>query len=220
MATGHVWRLVLPCEAKGPTPRHMTTVSPDMLALLRRRLEEIERNVQMLKQLLSEDGSARSSRSPALTPEISAGTAGTPRVIYGRFDGEHMEGEDEQLYPVPANYASKSKLVEGDKLKLTIESDGSFIYKQISPIDRQRVLGTCRVDPSGNYVVETEGKTYRILLASVTFYHLAPGDQVTILLPENVEAHWGAVENVLKPVQAGNPELATSGEEVLPTDTA
>jgi len=194
-------------------------VNPDTLAMLRRRLEEIERNVQMVKQLLNEDAPASSRGTPAITP-VSDGAPGAPRVLYGRFDGEHMEGEDGQLYPVPANYASKSKLVEGDKLKLTIESDGSFIYKQISPIDRRRVLGTCRVDPSGNYIIEADGKTYRILLASVTFYHLEPGDQVTILLPERQEAQWGAVENVLKPPRAGDrvePADASSYPETPPT---
>jgi hypothetical protein len=109
-----------------------------------------------------------------------------------------MEGDDAQLYPVPANYASKSKLVEGDGLKLTINTDGSFIYKQVKPIDRRRVLGTFAMDAAGNYVVEAEGKSYRLLLASVTFYKLDLGDQVTILLPAEGDAHWGAVENALK----------------------
>jgi bifunctional DNA-binding transcriptional regulator/antitoxin component of YhaV-PrlF toxin-antitoxin module len=177
---------------------HMADLGPETLALLKRRLEEIERNVQLLKQLLSGEGETRPRSSPAVTPALTEESGTGPRVIYGRFDGEHMEGEDVQLYPVPANYASKSKLVEGDKLKLTIEPDGSFIYKQISPADRRRVLGTFRTDAAGNYVVEAEGKSYRILLASVTFYRLEPGDQVTILLPTEGEAHWGAVENALK----------------------
>ena len=45
----------------------------------------------------------------------------------GVFDGQNMMGPDGKKYPVPANYASKSKLVEGDVLKLTISDDGSFI---------------------------------------------------------------------------------------------
>lgn len=193
----------------------MSTPSPELLALLKRRIEEIERNIQLVKQLLTGDETAVKPRStPAIKPTIAPDVEGGPRVIHGRFDGEHMEGEDGQLYPVPANYASKSKLVEGDKLKLTIETDGSFVYKQISPIDRRRVLGTFRADEAGNYIVEAEGKPYRILLASVTFYRLEPDDQVTILLPTEGEAHWGAVENVMKP--SGAPATAT---RVTTTDT-
>ena len=44
-------------------------------------------------------------------------------------------------YPVPANYASKSKLVEGDGMKLTITDEGKFIYKQIAPVPRRTALG-------------------------------------------------------------------------------
>jgi hypothetical protein len=109
-----------------------------------------------------------------------------------------MKGEDGKLYPVPANYASKSKLVEGDGLKLTIEPDGAFVYKQVRPIDRRRVRGVLATDDHGRYAVQADGKDYRILLASVTFYRIEPGDEVTILLPAEGEAQWGAVEHVLK----------------------
>lgn len=188
------------CSNK-PESQMTPPISPETLALLRRRLEDAERNLQLAKQILAEGKEREASTGgsgplPALAPSTEA-PAGA-RVIYGRFNGEHMEGEDGQLYPVPANYASKSKLAEGDRMKLTIDADGAFIYKQVGPIDRRRVLGTFAIDQDGNYVVEAEDKAYRILLASVTFYRLEPGDQVTILLPEGQEALWGAVENVLK----------------------
>lgn len=179
----------------------MTPLSPETLALLRRRLEDAERNLQLAKQLLAEGREGEASGSEASVPGASTDAPPGGRVIQGRFDGEHMEGDDGQLYPVPANYASKSKLVEGDRLKLTIEEDGAFVYKQVGPIDRRRALGTFAINEAGNYVVEAEGKTYRVLLASVTFYHLEQGDQVTILLPAEGEATWGAVENSLKPTK-------------------
>src|SRR5665213_4278331 len=50
------------------------------------------------------------------------------KIIEGVFDGQNMIGSDGKLYPVPANYASKSKLVQGDILKLTIADDGAFMY--------------------------------------------------------------------------------------------
>lgn len=69
------------------------------------------------------------------------------RVIEGVFDGQIMIGADGQEYDVPANYASKSKLVEGDILKLTINNLGAFIYKQIKPIERVRQVGLLVQDP-------------------------------------------------------------------------
>lgn len=176
-------------------------LKPEDLALLRRRLEDAERNVQIAKQILSGE---YTSKGGLPTPSAPSDAPPGARVIYGRFNGEHMEGEDGQLYPVPANYASKSKLVERDKLKLTIEEDGAFVYKQIGPADRRRVLGTFAIDDDGNYVVEAEGKKFRVLLASVTFYHLEAGDQVTILLPETGEAVWGAVEHAMKPARSAS----------------
>lgn len=184
----------------------MTPLSPETIALLRRRLEDAERNLQLVKQMLFEGTEGAEASSQALTPTIPAEVPPGARVIYGRFDGEHMEGEDAQLYPVPANYASKSKLVEGDRLKLTIEEDGAFIYKQVGPVDRRRVLGTFTTDERGTYVVEAENKKYRVLLASVTFYHIDPGDQVTILLPTEGEAVWGAVEHSLKPAKSSTTD--------------
>ena len=50
----------------------------------------------------------------------------------------------------------------------------------------------------GTYYVETNGKEYRILLASVTYFRIKEGDQVTIIIPEdNPDATWAAVEAAL-----------------------
>lgn len=118
------------------------------------------------------------------------------RVIEGVFDGQNMMDGRGQTYPVPANYASKSKLVEGDGMKLTITDEGKFIYKQIAPIPRRTALGLL-IQEDGQYKVLAEGKSLRVLLASVTFYRAEVGDQVTVLLPQTGEAKWGAVEAVI-----------------------
>ena len=118
------------------------------------------------------------------------------KVVEGIFDGQNMVDASGQTYPVPANYASNSKLVEGDGMKLTITDEGKFIYKQIAPVKRRTAVGVL-IQEDGQYKILAEGKAYRLLLASVTFYRAEVGDQVTILLPEDMEAKWGAVENVL-----------------------
>jgi len=111
---------------------------------------------------------------------------------------------------VPANYASKSKLIEGDVLKLTIADDGSFIYKQIGPVERRKVLGILLEDDKGEYKVVADSKSYKILLASLTYFKAEPGDQVTLVLPKDKESVWAAVENVIKKDQIGSPSAPIS----------
>lgn len=119
------------------------------------------------------------------------------KVIEGVFDGQNMVGSDGKVYPVPANYASKSKLVQGDILKLTIADDGTFLYKQIGPIPRKQVVGALKLE-NGHYFVEVGPKNYRVLLASVTYFKAKPGDQVSVNVPEDDSAaEWAALEAAL-----------------------
>ncbi|MBI3963601.1 MAG: hypothetical protein HY341_01235 [Candidatus Kerfeldbacteria bacterium] len=121
------------------------------------------------------------------------------KIVEGVFDGQHMVGPDGKQYSVPANYASKSKLVEGDALKLTIASDGSFIYKQIGPTERERKVGVLtRDEMNGEFRVLVQERAYRVLLASITYFHGEPGDEVVILVPKGSDSTWGAVENIIK----------------------
>lgn len=157
-------------------------------------IQEAETNLSAAKELLisilGDDGSI-------ITPHTSSMDDARGKVIEGVFDGQKMAGPDGKEYPVPTNYASKSKLVEGDILKLTITDDGSFIYKQISPIERKQVIGTL-VQHDGAYYVEAGGHEYRILLASVTYFRINLGEQVTIIIPaDNPDATWAAVEAAL-----------------------
>ena len=107
----------------------------------------------------------------------------------------------------PPNYASKSKLVAGDILKLTIAHDGTFIYKQIGPIERQKLLAVLE-ESNGRYLAAVDGKRYQLLTASVTYYHARPGDQLTIVVPRDTESEWAAVENLLS--QGGDVTMNTT----------
>ncbi len=120
------------------------------------------------------------------------------RSLEGIFDGERMVGSDGHSYPVPPNYASKSHLVEGDVLKLSIRSDGQLVYKQIGPVERRSLTGTLLRDANGGYAVRANGEAYRVLHASISFYHGEVGDDVAILIPKSSRAVWAAVEHVLK----------------------
>ncbi len=157
-------------------------------------LQEAEVNLAAAKELILSLGGEDLQIGPVRTSPTEVPTG---KVIEGVFDGQKFVDADGKEYPVPVNYASKSKLVEGDILKLTIAEDGRFIYKQINQVERRQVIGTL-TEHDGTYYVEAGGKEYRILLASVTYFKLVEGSQVTIIIPSNnPDATWAAVEAAL-----------------------
>lgn len=121
------------------------------------------------------------------------------KIVEGVFDGHSMIGADGQQYDVPANYASKSKLVEGDILKLTINNLGAFLYKQIKPIERDRKVGILEQDQQNmQFYAVADGKKWRLLTASVTYFKGEPGDEVVFLIPAEGGSRWAAVENIVR----------------------
>lgn len=164
-----------------------------------------DKQVKRLKALIAEAETSLAAAKElllSLVGEDSTATADTReealgKVIEGVFDGQNMVGSDAKTYPVPANYASKSKLVQGDILKLTIADDGAFLYKQIGPIPRKQVVGVLELK-DGHYFVNVGDRQYRVLLASVTYFKAKPGDQVSVNIPEEeVDAEWAALEAAL-----------------------
>lgn len=157
-------------------------------------IESAEAALRTAKRLLLEVSGDGHVGSVSYSEPASSSEEG--KVIEGSFNGERMIAPDGETYPVPANYASKSKLVAGDQLKLTIMSDGRFIYKQIGPTPRRTVIGTL-VHDDGQYRILANGKSYRVLLASVTYYKAHVGDKVTIIIPDADDTDWATIEAVL-----------------------
>ncbi len=194
------------------------------LALVAQMLDSAEKNMQSARQLLKEilGSPVQVKKGSSTTAVFSTGESVLPggaavgRVVEGVFDGQNMIGPDGKQYPVPANYASKSKLVEGDILKLTIAEDGSFIYKQIGPVERKKMVGVLVQDDRGDFRVLAEGKPYRVLLASLTYFKGEPGDQVTIVTPKDIDSNWAAVELVMKKDQLSGQSQASL--EAIPED--
>lgn len=179
---------------KNAVPADRQENSPHKIQALREMIYNAEKTLQGAKAMLLQlEGKKKVGRRKKVEEGGEDG-----RVIEGTFDGQIMIGTDGKQYPVPANYASKSKLVEGDMLKLTITPDGSFVYKQIGPVERKRLLGIVNQDADGNYFIAAEGRAYRVLLASVTYFKVEPGDEVTLVVPRDIESDWGSIENVIQ----------------------
>ena len=185
--------------------KNQQNLSAEELAALKMSLEDIQRKIQDIYQTLEQRGLLGSQETiePAqIARGLGSQTEDTPqgreRVIEGVFDGQNMVGPDGKQYSVPANYASKSKLVEGDILKLTITPQGSFIYKQIEPITRRRLMGTLGYnEATGQYQVVSNEGSWLVVTASVTYFKGQPGDEVVILVPQKGKSKWAAVENII-----------------------
>ncbi len=168
----------------------MPDVPDKQIKRLRSLIREAETNIAAANELLISLVGDDEKIAPIATDEALG------KIIEGVFDGQNMVGSDSKTYPVPANYASKSKLVQGDILKLTISDDGAFLYKQIGPVPRKQVVGALNLE-NGHYLVSVGDKKYRVLLASVTYFKAKPGDQVSVNIPEDDNAEWAALEAAL-----------------------
>jgi hypothetical protein len=216
-------------------PAEEPSADLNKVRIVTKALKNIERDIANVIRLL-ESGSglptketvqvmtssgATSRMSREESASLNGANSGEGRVIEGVFDGQSMVGSDGKSYTVPANYASKSKLVEGDMLKLTITPRGSFIYKQIGPIERSRVMATLGFDPTiGEYYAADDNRRWNVLKASVTYYRGDPGDEVVLLIPKSAPSKWAAVENIIKNVGLDEGYKQSDSTESQPEGSA
>lgn len=193
-------------QNKNQSQASATKLSPEEMA---EKINALQKELDHLKSALSRDFNVNiSKQSEKIVADAfaeiseraeSVRVTGNEKVVEGVFDGQNMVGSDGAVYDVPANYASKSKLVEGDIMKLTINNLGAFIYKQIKPIERTRLRGVLTQDKQDlQYYVEADGKKWRLLTASVTYYKGEPGDEVIFFIPTESGSKWAAVDNIVK----------------------
>ncbi len=128
-------------------------------------------------------------------------------VVEGFFDGESMIGDNGQMYVVPPNYASKTQLVIGDRMKWILTKERE-IYKLIQAAARERVTGSFAIE-GDNYLVLVDKypNPIKILKASATYamknLGLQIGDEVAITVPKDTTPTWGAFNTVIKGQEQG-----------------
>lgn len=178
-------------DAKFALARKIIADIKDQLAGLERiMVDSDDMDADDLEQLVR---IRRDENGESLSP------ANEGKILEGVFDGQNMVGSDGRQYIVPPNYSSKSKLVEGDILKLTIQPNGSFIYKQIGPIERQRAMGTLTRDEITNdWRVMAAGRKYAVLTAAVSYHKGQAGNEAVIIIPKAAPSKWAAIENIIK----------------------
>ncbi|MDD2907622.1 MAG: hypothetical protein PHH98_03190 [Candidatus Gracilibacteria bacterium] len=158
--------------------------------------KSIKNAKKLLKDVIEENNISLETNIDLNTKGLNSYNSDDNKIIEGVFTGTEMLGADGNKYPVPVNYSSKSKLVQGDKLKLTIEGNGKMLYKQILPIERETKIGLV-VKEKEKYQVISEGETYDLLTAAVTHFKANIGDKITILVPAGKKATFAALDAVI-----------------------
>lgn len=120
--------------------------------------------------------------------------------VEGTFDGLYMLGDDGKKYEVPGNYAAKSRLVYGDRLKM-VEEVGKTMFKQVEKVERQKLEGVLS-KKEGKWYVLTDSGSYRISDVAAEFNQVQLNEKADILVPtSNLSAPYGALDKVLRPVK-------------------
>jgi hypothetical protein len=187
-------------------------------------IEIANNNLQTARTLLS---SVASENGIKVTGDVrTPGTSSNDEesaleVVEGFFDGENMIGDNGQIYIVPPNYASKTQLVIGDRMKWILTKERE-IYKLILAAPRERVTGTFAIEGE-NFVVLVDKypNPIKILKASATYamknLGLMQGDDVAITVPKDTTPTWGAFNTVLKgqPDEQGDTNIVAASTSEL-----
>lgn len=181
------------------------TADPDVRSKLAlQMLKQVQQSLTHVIQLLEDGDTTRATRQMVnfvmgkKSFEQSLERETGARTHEGVFDGMFVVTSEGLRHAVPENYASKSKLVEGDMMKLIVTPDGRHVYKQIAPVERRRIVGVLGVDTVTNSPIVIVGEdVYKVLQASVSYYKAVPGDEVVILVPGSGRSVWAAFERIV-----------------------
>lgn len=156
------------------TRTNMTKKSPKVqIQFINQALQQSVASLAMAKALMKELEDSLSEFLPS--PKDLPG-------IIGKFDGTYLVTDDNQKFQVPENYASKSKLVYGDTLKMIEGAEGST-FKQIERVKRT-ILSGILAKKDGKFVVLTSDGSHNLIPAAVSFHHGLEGDEACVIVPE------------------------------------
>ena len=163
-------------------------------------LNKLENDVVKAKALVQKLFGENWSAYATVPAAVAASTTEEDgvQVVEWKFDGTFMIGNDAKMYPVPMNYASKTKLIPGDMLKLRIMEDGKLIYKVIGPAPRKFLKAKLTKTEEGKFIALTEeNKTFSLNQAAVSFFKGNVGNEITIILNAGEDSGFAAIEAVI-----------------------
>ncbi len=165
----------------------MNTLDPNQkkIQLIQDLLESAEKSVQHAKNLLDE-----------LTNTGSNFDSNT-KIIEGVFKGDYLLGDDGERYEVAANYASKSKIIEGSRLRGTIMPDGRIKYTITEKAQYELKLGKVVTNEKHETLIQIDDYQAKVLWESITFFRLEEGDDAYIRVPKGQKAEFAVIDSSL-----------------------
>lgn len=138
--------------------------------------------IQVLSQALNAATASLNLAKQLLSEVERGGGAGESPGLIGKYDGMFMITEAGKKYPVPDNYAAKTKLVYGDKLKM-IEGPEGRRFKLLEEVERIEAEAQLAVK-DGHFEALGKDGSYKILQGAVRYWNGAEGNKIKILLPK------------------------------------
>lgn len=103
--------------------------------------------------------------------------------VEGVFDGKFLITDSNEKIEVPANYAAKSRIVYGDRLKM-YEEDGKKMFKQVEKVSRKKVFAIVS-KKEGKFFALTEYGDHELSPIAIEFNNIKVGEKIQVILPEN-----------------------------------
>lgn len=173
--------------------------------------------LQLLSQALSAAVSSLNLARQIVNEIDHVGSFETPGLV-GKYDGMFMVTEAGKKYPVPDNYAAKTKLVYGDKLKMVEGREGRR-FKYIGRVPFTELEAKLALKDGRSVAVAKEG-SYKLLQSAVRHYNGEEGDKLVILIPKDEKhAPFAALQKIVgkEPGIRPSPEAAeVEKKEVSP----
>lgn len=130
--------------------------------------------------------------------------------VLGFFDGYNLVTDNNQKYEVPANYAAKSRIVYGDKLKM-VDQEGKKMFKLVEKVKRKKVDGILN-KKEGNWFFITDSGSYQISNNAAEFNKAELNDEAVALLPEdNLSTPFATLDKIIKH-NIAKPEIKETSE--------
>jgi len=115
----------------------------------------------------------------------------------GMFDGVYLVMDDGSKLEVPPNYAAKSRLVYGDRLKV-VEEDGKKVFKQIQKPERKEIEGVLS-KKEGKWYLLAETGTYKISDVAAEFNKAELNEKAVGLVPaDNLKVPFAALDKIVR----------------------
>lgn len=173
----------------------------DTINILQNKVAQLEREVAELKLKIQlfENSTDTSSGNTNVPHQSTNSTSKTdyseiPGVI-GTFDGFNLVTVDNNKFEVPENYAAKSRLVYGDKLKM-IEDDGKNLFKIIQKVEKEKVSGIL-LKKEDVWYLKTRDNEYLVPKVGVEFYNATEGLPAIGIIPkDNPNVPYAALDTV------------------------